>query len=110
MLELKNVLYKDLYKTEPLDREEIYGKLMEDRAALAPYVADTFTLLHEAVKADDSARGPARLLKDPTRHLPDGHLLLAARRLRRDRRGGVPPYAIQEIVTVVKAYSSGRRG
>ena len=67
VLELKNVLYKDLYKTEPLDREEIYGKLMEYKAALAPYVADTFTLLHEAVKAGKTIllEGQLGSLKDP---------------------------------------------
>ena len=34
VLDLKNVLYKDLYQVEPLDREEIYEKLMEYKAAL----------------------------------------------------------------------------
>ena len=48
VLDLKNVLYTDLYKVEPLDREEIYAKLMEYKELIAPYVADTFTILHNA--------------------------------------------------------------
>ena len=36
MLGLKNVLYTELYHQKPLDREEIYEKLMEYKEALAP--------------------------------------------------------------------------
>ena len=43
---LKNVLYTELYHREPLDRNEIYAKLMEYREQLAPYVTDTATLLY----------------------------------------------------------------
>ena len=35
-LDLKNVLYTNLYKVEPLDREEIYAKLMEYKELIAP--------------------------------------------------------------------------
>ena len=109
MLDLKNVLYKDLYQVEPLDREEIYEKLMEYKAALEPFVADTFTLLHDAVKAGKTIllEGQLGSLKDPdlgiypmvTSSSPlAGFGAIGA--------GGIPPYAIREIVTVVKAYSS----
>ena len=47
---LKNVLYTELYHREPLDRNEIYAKLMEYREQLAPYVTDTATLLYDAVR------------------------------------------------------------
>ena len=109
VLDLKNVLYKDLYQVEPLDREEIYEKLMEYKAALEPFVADTFTLLHDAVKAGKTIllEGQLGSLKDPdlgiypmvTSSSPlAGFGAIGA--------GGIPPYAIREIVTVVKAYSS----
>ena len=35
VLDLKNVLYTNLYKVEPLDREEIYAKLMEYKELLS---------------------------------------------------------------------------
>lgn len=109
VLGLKNVLYTQLYNHEPLNRDEIYNKLMEYKEALAPYVADTTTLLYNAVKEGKTIllEGQLGSLKDPdlgiypmvTSSSPlAGYGSVGA--------GGVPPYAIQKIVTVVKAYSS----
>ena len=109
VLGLKNVLYTELYHQKPLEREEIYQKLMEYKEALAPYVADTTTLLHNAVQEGKTIllEGQLGSLKDPdlgiypmvTSSSPlAGYGAVGA--------GGIPPYAIGEIVTVVKAYSS----
>lgn len=109
VLGLKNVLYTQLYNHEPLNRDEIYNKLMEYKEALAPYVADTTTLLYNAVKEGKTIllEGQLGSLKDPdlgiypmvTSSSPlAGYGSVGA--------GGIPPYAIQKIVTVVKAYSS----
>ncbi len=109
VLDLKNVLYTQLYHQKPLDREAVYEKLMEYREALAPYAADTVTLLHNAVKEGKTVllEGQLGSLKDPdmgiypmvTSSSPlAGYGAVGA--------GGIPPYAIQKIVTVVKAYSS----
>ena len=109
VLGLKNVLYTELYHQKPLEREEIYQKLMEYKEALAPYVADTTTLLHNAVKEGKTIllEGQLGSLKDldlgiypmVTSSSPlAGYGAVGA--------GGIPPYAIGEIVTVVKAYSS----
>ena len=67
VLDVKNVLYTQLYHQKPLDREEIYQKLMEYKEALAPYVADTTTLLHNAVKEGKTIllEGQLGSLKDP---------------------------------------------
>lgn len=109
VLGLKNVLYTQLYHQPPLDRDAVYAKLMEYKEALAPYVADTTTLLHNAVKEGKTIllEGQLGSLKDPdlgiypmvTSSSPlAGYGAVGA--------GGIPPYAISEIVTVVKAYSS----
>ena len=109
VLGLKNVLYTQLYHHEPLDRDAVYEKLMEYKEALAPYVADTTTLLHNAVREGKTIllEGQLGSLKDPdlgiypmvTSSSPlAGFGSVGA--------GGIPPYAISEIVTVVKAYSS----
>lgn len=106
---LKNVLYTELYRREPLSRVEIYRKLMEYREQLAPYVADTVTLLHDAVGKGKIIllEGQLGSLKDPdlgiypmvTSSSPlAGYGAVGA--------GGIPPYAIRQIITVVKAYSS----
>lgn len=107
--ELKNVLLTALYKVEPLDRDAIYEQLMVYKEALTPYVADTFTILHDAVKAGKTIllEGQLGSLKDPdlgiypmvTSSSPvAGFGTVGA--------GGIPPYEIKEIITVVKAYSS----
>lgn len=106
---LKDVLYTQLYHREPLNRDEIYSKLMEYREQLAPYVTDTATLLHEAVVEGKTIllEGQLGSLKDPdlgiypmvTSSSPlAGYGAVGA--------GGIPPYAIRQIITVVKAYSS----
>ena len=103
---LKNVLYTELYHREPLDRNEIYAKLMEYREQLAPYVTDTATLLYDAVRKGKTIllEGQLGSLKDPdlgiypmvTSSSPlAGYGAVGA--------GGIPPYAIQQIITVVKA-------
>ena len=103
------MLYTELYHREPLDRNEIYAKLMEYREQLAPYVTDTATLLYDAVRKGKTIllEGQLGSLKDPdlgiypmvTSSSPlAGYGAVGA--------GGIPPYAIQQIITVVKAYSS----
>lgn len=75
---------------------------------MPPYVADTFTLLHKAVKEGKTIllEGQLGSLKDPdfgiypmvtSSSTLAGYGAVGA---------GVPPYEIREIVTVVKAYSS----
>lgn len=108
VLAIKNVLYQNLYHVKPLQAEDVYQKLVEYREALAPYVADTATLLHEAVKEGKTIlmEGQLGSLKDPDMGIYPmvtssstlaGYAAVGA---------GVPPYEIKEIITVVKAYSS----
>lgn len=108
VLTLKNVLYEHLYHQPKLTVEEIYGKLMEYKEMLSPYVADTFSILHKAVKEGKNIllEGQLGALKDPdfgiypmvtSSSTLAGYGTIGA---------GLPPYEIKEIITVVKAYSS----
>lgn len=108
VLEIKNVLYTQLYHVAPLRAEDVYNKLMEYKEALAPYVADTFTILQNAVKENKTIllEGQLGSLKDPDYGIYPmvtssstlaGYGCVGA---------GLPPYAFEEIITVVKAYSS----
>lgn len=108
VLSVKNVLYKHLYHQPELTVQEIYDKLMEYKKMLEPYVADTFTLLHQAVKDGKNIllEGQLGALKDPdfgiypmvtSSSTLAGYGAIGA---------GLPPYEIKEIITVVKAYSS----
>lgn len=108
VITLKNVYYENLYHEPKLTVDAIYDKLMEYRALLEPYVADTFTFLHQAVKDGKNIllEGQLGALKDPdfgiypmvtSSSTLAGYGAIGA---------GLPPYEIKEIITVVKAYSS----
>ncbi len=108
MLSYRKTL-KNLYNKPPISVDEIFNKLMEYRDALAPYVADTFTFLHDACKDGKNIllEGQLGSLKDTdfgiypmvtSSNTIAGYGAVGA--------GGIPPYEIKDIVTVVKAYSS----
>ncbi|MFR7479287.1 MAG: adenylosuccinate synthetase, partial [Acutalibacteraceae bacterium] len=108
VLAIKNVLMEHLYHQPALDPEEVFQKLMEYKELLAPYVADTAALLHQAVKEGKTIllEGQLGSLKDPdfgiypmvtSSSTLAGYGAVGA---------GLPPYEIKQIVTVVKAYSS----
>ena len=109
VLGLKNVLYTGLYHREPLDRDDIYNKLMEYREIVAPYVADTTTLLYNAVKEGKTIRLEGQLgsLRDPDMGIyPMTTSSSPLAGFGAVGAGGIPPYAIGKIYCVVKAYSS----
>ena len=108
VITIKNVLYENLYHQAPLTVDEIYQKFMEYKKLLEPYVADTFSFLHQAVKDGKNIllEGQLGALKDPdfgiypmvtSSSTLAGYGAIGA---------GLPPYEIKEIITVVKAYSS----
>jgi adenylosuccinate synthase len=108
VITLKNVYYENLYHEPKLTVDAIYVKLMEYKKLLEPYVADTFTFLHQAVKEGKNIllEGQLGALKDPdfgiypmvtSSSTLAGYGAIGA---------GLPPYEIKEIITVVKAYSS----
>lgn len=108
VLDLKNVMYENLYHQPKLTVDEVYNKLMEYKKMISPYVADTFSYLYEAVKAGKTIllEGQLGALKDPDHGIYPmvtssstlaGYGAVGA---------GLPPYEIKEIITVVKAYSS----
>lgn len=108
VLTVKNVIYKSLYSKEPLDVDEIYKKLMEYRDQIAPYITDTFKFLRNA-RAEGKTillEGQLGSLKDPDHGIYP--MVTSSSTLAGFGAigAGIPPYAIREIITVVKAYSS----
>ena len=108
VLEVKNVLVENLYHKEKLNAEEILATMLEWRDWIAPFVADTHKLLTQAVKENKTIllEGQLGSLKDPDHGIYPmvtssstlaGYGAIGA---------GVPAREIQEVVTVVKAYSS----
>lgn len=108
VLEIKNALIVHLYHKEPLNAEALYNELCEYAEIIKPFVADTQTFLHDAIKAGKKIllEGQLGSMKDPDHGIYPmvtssstlaGYGAVGA---------GIPPYEIKDIVTVVKAYSS----
>ena len=108
MLASKNVLLRHLYESTPIHPGDLVPQLLDQGEAIAPYVCDTTTLLHEAL-----ARGARVLLEGQLGSLRDvdhgvypfttssspiaGHGCVGA---------GVPPSAFERVLAVAKAYST----
>ncbi len=108
ILEVKNATLQHLYHKEPISVDEIFNKLMDYKKAIAPYVGDAFKFVHEALKEGKTIllEGQLGSLKDTdfgiypmvtSSNTIAGYGAVGA---------GIPPYEINDIVTVVKAYSS----
>lgn len=108
VLAVKNCLFENLYHTKPISAQEVYSKLMEYKEMLAPYVADTFSFLQNAVKENKTIllEGQLGSLKDADFGIypmvTSSNTIAAYGAV----GAGLPPYEIKEIITVVKAYSS----
>lgn len=108
----KSVILKYLYNKPELDPDDVMKTLAEYREMVAPYVCDVSEYLHEALEAGKNIllEGQLGALKDPDHGIYPmvtssstlaGYGAIGA---------GVPPYAIKNIITVVKAYSSAVGG
>ena len=112
VLEIKNVLIEHLYHQPILKADDIAEEVLAIFESVKPYVQDTQDMLYKAVKANKTIllEGQLGALKDPDHGIYPmvtssstlaGYGCIGA---------GVPPYAIQRIVAVVKAYSSAVGG
>lgn len=106
--EMKNVLIEHLYHKPALEPEKIFQELMSYKEMVAPYVCDVSAYLYQALKERKEIllEGQLGSLKDPDHGIYPmvtssptlaGYGAIGA---------GIPPYEIQKIITVVKAYSS----
>ena len=106
--ELKNVLWVHLYHKDPLEPKAIFDQLMGYRESIAPFVGDTVTFVHQALKAGKTVllEGQLGSMKDPDLGIypftTSSHTLAGFGCV----GGGVPPTAFQDVVCVSKAYSS----
>lgn len=106
--EVKNLMLEHVYHKPLLNADELFDTLMEYKAMVAPFVADTATFLHNAIKEGKNIllEGQLGSLKDPdfgiypmvtSSSTLAGYGAIGA---------GIPPYEIKEVITVTKAYSS----
>ncbi len=106
--ETKNVLLEHLYHKPLIDEAELLETLKEYREMIAPYVCDVSTYLWNAIKEGKEIllEGQLGTLKDPDHGIypmvTSSSTLAAYGAI----GAGIPPYEIQKVVTVCKAYSS----
>ena len=108
MILQKNVILEHLYHAPALQAEEIYKELMEYRRMVEPYVCDVSAYLWNAVQDGKNIllEGQLGTLKDPDHGIypmvTSSSTLAAYGAI----GAGIPPYEIQQVITVCKAYSS----
>lgn len=106
--EQKNVILKYLYNKPELKPDELIATLHEYRDMIAPYVCNVSAYLREAIKEGKNIllEGQLGSLKDPDHGIypmvTSSSTLAAYGAI----GAGIPPYEINEITTVAKAYSS----
>ncbi len=104
----KNVLLEHLYRKPLINTKELLDTLHGYREMIAPFVCDVSAFLDKALKEGRTVllEGQLGTLKDPDHGIypmvTSSSTLAAYGAI----GAGVPPYLIQEIVTVCKAYSS----
>ena len=106
--ENKNVQLEHLYHKPLLKADDLMAELQEYRQMVEPYVTDVSAYLHQALKEGKTVllEGQLGTLRDPDHGIYPmvtssptlaGYGAIGA---------GIPPYEIQQVITVCKAYSS----
>lgn len=109
---LKNVMLEHLYHKPLLVKEELMEELHAYRDMAAPYVCDVSAYLHQALKEGKKIllEGQLGSMKDPDHGIypmvTSSSTLAAYGAI----GAGLPPYAIDNITVVCKAYSSAVGG
>ncbi|MBO6163667.1 MAG: adenylosuccinate synthase [Lachnospiraceae bacterium] len=109
---LKNVMLEHLYHKPLLVKEELMEELHSYRDMIAPYVCDVSAYLSEAIREGKNIllEGQLGSMKDPDHGIypmvTSSSTLAAYGAI----GAGIPPYAIENITVVCKAYSSAVGG
>ncbi|MEK5643701.1 adenylosuccinate synthase [Paenibacillus rhizosphaerae] len=108
MLEAKNVLLTHLYGHQPLTPEDLMPELLEQGEKIRPFVCDTAQMLNEAYRKGEGIllEGQLGALRDPDHGIYPFSTSSSTLAGFAPVGAGLPPYAISQVVAVVKAYSS----
>ena len=104
----KDILLVNLYHTDPIDQKELLRTLIEYRDMIAPFVGNVAEYLDRAIREGKTIllEGQLGTMKDPDHGIypmvTSSSTLAAYGAI----GAGIPPYAIEQIVVVNKAYSS----
>jgi adenylosuccinate synthase len=105
---IKNILLKELYNKPLIDEEELFDTVKNYAAILKPYVVDTSLILHNAIKEDKVIllEGQLGAMKDTDHGIYPMVTSSSTLAGFGSVGAGIPPYEINEVICVVKAYSS----
>ncbi len=108
VLEVKNVLLKNLYHKPEISVDEVFNEMMTWRDGIRDMVGNTHVLLRDAQKAGKTIllEGQLGSLKDPDHGIYPMVTSSSTLAGFGTIGAGVAPYNITEIYTVIKAYSS----
>jgi len=104
----KDILLTHLYHRDPIDKEGLLETIHSYRDMIAPYIGNVSEYLENAIREDKTIllEGQLGTLKDPDHGIypmvTSSSTLAAFGAI----GAGIPPYAIEKIVVVNKAYSS----
>jgi len=107
-LVIKNILFEHLYNKPKISIDELLPVLLKDGERIKPYVCDTVSLLHNALKENKKIllEGQLGTLRDPDHGIYPYSTSSSPLAGFGSIGAGVPPYSITRIIAVVKAYSS----
>jgi adenylosuccinate synthase len=107
-LQIKNTLFKHLYRQPEVQLEEMISEVRTYGAALRPYVCDTTALLNEflALNKNVILEGQLGTLRDVDHGIYPYTTSCSPLAGFASVGAGIPACAIQRVLAVVKAYSS----
>ncbi len=108
IVEAKNVILEHLYHKPTMNLDEVVNTLYEDGKKIEHLVADTSSYLDEAVKMGKNIllEGQLGALRDPDHGIYPFSTSSSTLAGYASVGAGLPPWAITEVIAVVKAYSS----
>lgn len=107
--EVKNGMIRSVYgSSETLDPAQLFDELTAYRARLAPLVGDVAVFLNKSIREDREIllEGQLGALKDPDNGIYPFTTSSSPLAGFASVGAGIPPHAIRQVITVVKAYSS----
>jgi adenylosuccinate synthase len=108
LLAAKNVLLKHLYGRSPISADEMMVELLQQAEKILPYIADTTTVLQRAYANGELilVEGQLGALRDPDHGIYPYSTSSSTLAGFAPVGAGLPPYAVTDVIAIVKAYSS----
>ncbi|MBN1696563.1 MAG: adenylosuccinate synthase [Spirochaetales bacterium] len=107
-LERKNVMIRHLYDREPLEVDAVMAEIRPLAEAIRPFLCDTLALFHGALAQNKMIllEGQLGALRDPDYGIYPFSTSSSTLAGFAAVGAGIPPYKIEKIIAVTKAYST----